>query len=134
MYRQPVSPQTKNKRTSSLICGAKRRKGARIATFGLSVLVAGQLMLPGVALAAEMPETVAGQDAAATAVADPTAPVIAKQAAEAPAATADVAASSVMDVEPAAPAAAATESAPAAAQDTAETEAALRLQTIRPLR
>lgn len=61
MYRQHVSPQTQNKRTSSLICGAKRRKGARIATFGLSVLVAGQLMLPGMALAAEMPETVAGQ-------------------------------------------------------------------------
>lgn len=125
MYRQPVSPQTQNKRTSSLICGAKRRTGARIATFGLSVLVAGQLMLPGVALAAEMPETVAGQDAAATAVADPAVPVIAKQAAEAPAATADVGASSVMDAEPAAPAAAATESAPAAAQDTAETEAAV---------
>ena len=87
MYRQHVSPQAQNKRTSSLICGAKRRTGARIATFGLSVLVAGQLMLPGVALAAEMPETVAGQDAAATAVADPAAPVIAKQAAEAPAAT-----------------------------------------------
>ena len=125
MYRQHVSPQTQNKRTSSLICGAKRRTGARIATFGLSVLVAGQLMLPGVALAAEMPETVAGQDAAATAVADLAAPVIAKQAAEAPAATADVAASSVMDAEPAAPAAAATESAPGAAQDTAETEAAV---------
>ena len=125
MYRQPVSPQTQNKRTSSLICGAKRRTGARIATFGLSVLVAGQLMLPGAALAAEMPETVAGQDAAATAVADPAAPVIAKQVAEAPAATADVAASSVMDAEPAAPAAAATESAPAAAQDTAEIEAAV---------
>lgn len=125
MYRQHVSPQTQNKRTSSLICGAKRRTGARIATFGLSVLVAGQLMLPVVALAAEMPETVAGQDAAATAVADPAAPVIAKQAAEAPAATADVGASSVMDAELAAPAAAATESAPAAAQDTAETEAAV---------
>lgn len=125
MYRQHVSPQTQNKRTSSLICGAKRRTGARIATFGLSVLVAGQLMLPGVALAAEMPETVAGQDAAATAVADPAASVIAKQAAEAPAATADVAASSVMDAEPAAPAAAATESAPGAAQNTAETEAAV---------
>ena len=125
MYRQHVSPQTQNKRTSSLICAAKRRTGARIATFGLSVLVAGQLMLPGVALAAEMPETVAGQDAAATAVADPAAPVIAKQAAEAPAATADVAASSVMDAEPAAPAAAATESAPGAAQNTAETEAAV---------
>ena len=51
MYRQHVSPQTQNKRTSSLICGAKRRTGTRIATFGLSVLVAGQLMLPGVALA-----------------------------------------------------------------------------------
>ena len=125
MYRLHVSPQTQNKRTSSLICGAKRRTGARIATFGLSVLVAGQLLLPGVALAAEMPETVAGQDAAATAVADPAAPVIAKQAAVAPAATADVAASSVMDAELAAPAAAATESAPAAAQDTAETEAAV---------
>ena len=125
MYRQHISPQTQNKRTSSLICGAKRRTGARIATFGLSVLVAGQLMLPGVALAAEMPETVAGQDAAATAVADPAASVIAKQAAEAPAATADVAASSVMDAEPAAPAAAATESAPGAAQNTAETEAAV---------
>lgn len=108
MYRQHAAPKTQNERTSSLICAAKRRTGARIATFGLSVLVAGQLMLPGVALAAEMPETVAGQDAAATAVADPAAPVIAKQAAEAPAATADVAASSVMDAEPAAPAAAAT--------------------------
>ena len=73
MYRQHVSPQTQNKRTSSLICGAKRRTGARIATFGLSVLVAGQLMLPGVALAAEMSETVAGQDAAATAVVQDTA-------------------------------------------------------------
>ena len=125
MYRQHVSLQTQNKRTSSLICGAKRRTGARIATFGLSVLVAGQLMLPGAALAAEMPETVAGQDAAATAVADPAAPVIAKQAAEAPAATADVAESSVMDAEPAAPAATATESAPGAAQNTAETEAAV---------
>lgn len=134
MYRQPVSPQTQNKRTSSLICGAKRRTGARIATFGLSVLVAGQLMLPGMALAAEMPETVAGQDAAATAVADPAAPVIAKQAAVAPAATADVAASSVMDAELAAPAAAATESAPAAAQDTAETEAAVAPAGDRPLR
>lgn len=86
MYRQPVSPQTQNKRTSSLICGAKRRTGARIATFGLSVLVAGQLMLPGVALAAEMPETVAGQDAAATAT--ESAPAAAQDTAETEAAVA----------------------------------------------
>ena len=41
MCRQHVVPQTQNERTSSLIRGAKRLTGARIATFGVSVLMAG---------------------------------------------------------------------------------------------
>ena len=73
MHRQHVAPQTQNERAGSPICGAKRRAGARIATFGASALVAGQLLLPGVALAAEMPEPAAGQDAAAAAAAEPVA-------------------------------------------------------------
>lgn len=71
MYRQHVAPQTQNERTSSLIRGAKRLTGARIASFGVSALMAGQLLLPSAALAAETPEPTAGQDAAAVSVVDP---------------------------------------------------------------
>ena len=56
MHRRHAAPQTQNERTGSPIRGAKRRAGARIATFGVSALVAGQLLLPGAALAAETPE------------------------------------------------------------------------------
>lgn len=81
MHRRHIAPQTQNERTSSLIRGAKRRTGAKIAAFGVSALVAGQLLLPSAALATEMPEPTTGQDAAAT-IADSVEPGIAKPAAE----------------------------------------------------
>ncbi len=56
MYGQHVAPQVQDKRISSCIRGAKRRAGVRAAVFGVSILVAGQLLLPGMALATEMPE------------------------------------------------------------------------------
>ena len=56
MYGQHVVSQTQNERTCSPIRGAKRRMGTKIATFGVSALVAGLLLLPGVALANETPE------------------------------------------------------------------------------
>lgn len=56
MYEQYVVSQTQIERTRSLIRGAKRRMGAKIATFGVSALMAGLLLLPGVALANETPE------------------------------------------------------------------------------
>lgn len=56
MYGQYVVSQTQNKRTRPLIRSAKHRMGAKIATFGVSALMAGLLLLPGVALANEMPE------------------------------------------------------------------------------
>ena len=59
MHRQHTAPQTQNERTGSPIRGAKRRAGAKIATFGVSALAAGQLLLPGAALAAETPEPAA---------------------------------------------------------------------------
>ena len=102
MYRHHAAPQTQNERTSSLIRGAKCRTGARIAAFGLSALVAGQLMLPGVALASEMPEPAVGQDVAAASVADPVDPGVAGQAAVTPATTVGAPSLTAMDAEPAA--------------------------------
>lgn len=94
MHRRHIAPQTQNERTSSLIRGAKRRTGAKIAAFGVSALVAGQLLLPGAALATEMSEPTTGQDAAAT-IADSVEPGIAKPAAAAPEPAATVSASAV---------------------------------------
>lgn len=56
MYGQYVVSQTQNERTCSSTHGVKRRIGAKIATFGVSALMAGLLLLPGVALANETPE------------------------------------------------------------------------------
>lgn len=56
MYGQHVVSQAQNERTCSPTRGVKRRIGAMIATFGVSALVAGLLLLPGVALANETPE------------------------------------------------------------------------------
>ena len=87
MYKQHVAPQIQNEQITSLIRGAKRRTSAKIATFGLSALVAGQLLLSGVAFATEMPEPVVGQDVAApaaatVALASDSADVLAPEAAE----------------------------------------------------
>ena len=57
MYGQHVAPQTHNKRTGLSIRNVKRHAGARVAAFGVSILVAGLLLLPCAALATEMPET-----------------------------------------------------------------------------
>ena len=56
MYGQHVAPQTHNKRTSLPIRNAMRHAGTRVAAFGVSILVAGLLLLPCAALATEMPE------------------------------------------------------------------------------
>lgn len=56
MYGQRVTPQTQNKRTSLSIRNAMRHTGVRVAAFGVCILMAGLLLLPGAALAAEMPE------------------------------------------------------------------------------
>ena len=97
MYRRHVAPQTQNERTSSLIRGAKRRAGVKIAAFGVSALVAGQLLLPGVALATEITEPTAEEDIAVTNIADPT-----KLAAETIAIAPNAAAPTAMGAEPAA--------------------------------
>ena len=97
MYRRHVAPQTQNERTSSLTRGAKRRAGVKIAAFGVSALVAGQLLLPGVALATEITEPTAGEDIAVTNIADPT-----KLAAETIAVAPNAAAPTAMEAEPAA--------------------------------
>lgn len=120
MHRQHVAPQIQNERTSSLIRGAKRRTDAKIAAFGVSALIAGQLLLPGVALATEMPELAAGQDAATTANANPAEPDVAKPAAEAAAAAPSTAAKA----EPAAAVALASEAVPTASTAAAKPAAA----------
>lgn len=120
MHRQHVAPQTQSERTSSLIRGAKRRAGVKIAAFGVSALVAGQLLLPGAALATEMPAPTAGQDAVTTANADSVEPDVAKPAAE----TAAAAPSTAAKAEPSAAPALASEVAPTASIDAAKPAAA----------
>ena len=56
MYGQHA-PQTQNDRTSSFIRSVARHAGVRVVAFGAIILVSGQLLLPGSALATEMPET-----------------------------------------------------------------------------
>lgn len=115
MYRRHASPKTQNERTSLFIRDAKRLTCARIAVFGVSALMAGQLLLPSAALAAEMPETAAGQDADAMVVAGPVASGAEKQATKTQTAAVDAASLTTMDAESVAIPPAATEAAPAAA-------------------
>lgn len=56
MYGQHVAPQTHYKRTGLSIRNVKLHAGARVVAFGVSILMAGQLLLPCAALATEMPE------------------------------------------------------------------------------
>ena len=56
MYGQHVAPQTHNKRTDLSIRNVKLHAGARVVAFGVSILMAGQLLLPCAALATEIPE------------------------------------------------------------------------------
>lgn len=115
MYRQHAAPKTQNERTSLFIRDAKRLTCARIAVFGVSALMAGQLLLPSAALAAETPETAAGQDAAAMVVAGPVASDAEKQAIKTQTAAVDTASLTTMDAESAAIPPAVSEAAPAAA-------------------
>ena len=122
MYRQHVAPQAQNERTSSLIRGAKRRAGVKIAAFGVSARVAGQLLLPGVALATEITEPTAGEDIAVTNIADPT-----KLAAETIAVAPNAAETSAKKVESPSTPALASEAATAAALNVVEPAAAVAL-------
>ena len=126
MYRQHVAPQTQHERTRLLIRGAKHRACARIAAFGVSALMAGQLLLPAAALATETSESAAAQDAASTAIAGPVEPGVVEQAASTSAAPAAPAALTAAEIEPAATLALAPtgEAAPAAALDAAGPAAA----------
>lgn len=56
MYGQHAL-QTQNDRTSSFIRSVTRHAGVRVVAFGAIILVSGQLLLPGSALATEMLET-----------------------------------------------------------------------------
>lgn len=114
MYRQHAAPKTQNERTSLFIRDAKRLTCARIAAFGVSALMAGQLLLPSAALAAETPETAAGQDAAAMVVAGLVASGAEKQATKTQTAAVDAASLTTMDAESAAIPSAVTEAAPVA--------------------
>lgn len=114
MYRQHAAPKTQNERTSLFIRDAKRLTCARIAVFGMSALMAGQLLLPSAALAAETPETAAGQDAAAMVVAGLVASGAEKQATKTQTAAVDAASLTTMDAESAAIPPAVTEAAPVA--------------------
>lgn len=126
MYRQHVAPQTQNERTSSFIRGAKRRAGFKIAAFGVNALVAGQLLLPGVALATEITEPTAGEDIAVTNIADPT-----KLTAETIAVAPNAAAPTAVEAEPAAAVAPANEptAAPAPASKPTATASAAAAAT-----
>lgn len=130
MYGQHVAAQTQNERTSSLIRGAKCLTGARIATFGVSALMVGQLLLPSAALAAETPEPTAGQDVAAVSVVGSVESGVAGQVAStlaAPAAVPDAAVPTAVEAEPTPAFAPVNEAAPAAALDTSEPAAAVAL-------
>lgn len=53
MNRKHVAQQTQRERNCSPSNGTERRTSARIARVGVSALIAGQLMMPGISLAAE---------------------------------------------------------------------------------
>lgn len=80
MNRKHVAQQTQRERNCSPFNGTERRTSARIARVGVSALIAGQLMMPGMSLAAEA----TGQNAVQT---NSTATVAAEEAAPAPTAS-----------------------------------------------
>lgn len=77
MNRKHVAQQTQHERNCSPSNGTERRTSARIARVGVSALIAGQLMMPGISLAAEDTDQNAVQ-------ANSTATVAAEEAAPAP--------------------------------------------------
>ena len=77
MNRKHVAQQTQRERNCSPSNGTERRTSARIARVGVSALIAGQLMMPGMSLAAETTDQNVVQ-------ANSTATVAAEEAAPAP--------------------------------------------------
>lgn len=80
MDRKHVAQQTQRERNCSPSNGTERRTSTRIARVGVSALIAGQLMMPGISLAAEDTD----QNAVQT---NSTATVAAEKAAPAPTAS-----------------------------------------------
>ena len=80
MDRKHVAQQTQRERNCSPSNGTERRTSTRIARVGVSALIAGQLMMPGISLAAEDTDQNVVQ-------ANSTATVAAKEAAPAPTAS-----------------------------------------------
>ena len=80
MNRKHVAQQTQRERNCSPSNGTERRTSARIAHVGVSALIAGQLMMPGISLAAEDTDQNAVQG-------NSTATVAAEEAAPAPTAS-----------------------------------------------
>lgn len=80
MDRKHVAQQTQRERNCSPSNGTERRTSTRIARVGVSALIAGQLMMPGISLAAEDTDQNAVQ-------ANSTATVAAEEAAPAPTAS-----------------------------------------------
>lgn len=91
--------QTQHERTCSLIHGAWRCVGVRIASAGACALMVGQLLLPSVALATECADPTAGTDEVAAA---PVTPAVAEDTA-APASVPVASAAPMTDAAPAAP-------------------------------
>lgn len=93
MHEDRFEKQTQCERTRFLIHGSWRRVSARIACAVACALMAGQLLLPGVTLAAELDKTVAQDAVAAT-------PALAPESEAGPTATADPAPALVVDSVP----------------------------------
>ena len=75
MNRKHVARQTQRERNCSPFNGTERHTSARIARVGVSALIAGQLMMPGISLAAEDTDQNAVQaNSTATVAAEETAP------------------------------------------------------------
>lgn len=119
MYGNHFDKQTQRERTCSLVHGTWRCVGAKIACAGACALMAGQLLLPSVALATECADLAAGTDEVAAApvtptVAEDTAATTAPAASTAPATDAAPAAQATAEPQQTIPADAANESSGAA--------------------
>lgn len=75
MDRKHVAQQTQRERNCSPSNGTERRTSTRIARVGVSALIAGQLMMPGISLAAEdTDQNVVQANSTATVTAEEAAP------------------------------------------------------------
>ena len=120
MRKRNPEQRARHAKDSSPINGAERRTGTRIACVGVSALIAGQLFMPAVSLAAESADQdAATNDAAAPAAQATPAAETAPAASAAPAPTAPAASAPVADSAPAGQQAASQQAQPAAPAATA---------------